>query len=195
MRQAPTPVVEEQLAEFHVELTRLRSVIAELDEGNGGAEERPAELEETVTSAEPDVSVMVYVGRTASSPTSRTRTASGSWSPARDWRRPPRSPPRRRSGSDSATVTTPVPPRRRASCAAPTPPHLHSPAHRTALVPPTRQPPPNRLWSPPQARTGPRPPVRTQGAQPAPARMRPRTRPAAWLRHRPWIPEQSRSPP
>ena len=61
VRQAPTPVTEAQLTELRAEFTRLRSVIAELGEGNGGAEERLAELEETVTSAEPDVSVMVYV--------------------------------------------------------------------------------------------------------------------------------------
>lgn len=61
VREAPTPVTEAQLGELHAEFMRLRSAIAELGEGNSGAEERLDELEEAVTAAEPDVSVMVYV--------------------------------------------------------------------------------------------------------------------------------------
>ncbi|MFJ8719397.1 hypothetical protein ACIRD9_40530 [Streptomyces violaceus] len=61
VREASTPVAEAQLAELRAEFTRLRSVIAELGGGNRGAEERLEELEAAVTSAEPDVSVMVYV--------------------------------------------------------------------------------------------------------------------------------------
>ncbi|MEV0375689.1 hypothetical protein AB0I10_39100 [Streptomyces sp. NPDC050636] len=60
-REASTPVTEAQLVGLRAEFMRLRSLIAELGEGNRGAEERLDELEEAVTSAEPDVSVMVYV--------------------------------------------------------------------------------------------------------------------------------------
>ncbi|KUL46339.1 hypothetical protein [Streptomyces regalis] len=61
VRAAPTPVTEAQLAELHAQFIRLRSAVAELGEVNRSAEERLDELEEAVTSAEPDVSVMVYV--------------------------------------------------------------------------------------------------------------------------------------
>lgn len=60
-RGVSAPVSDAQLAELRSAFARVRSGIADLGDEGRGAGERLDELEEAVTSAEPDVSVMVYV--------------------------------------------------------------------------------------------------------------------------------------